>query len=196
MAGRRTPGLRHAQRTPTTESTRWAPAGTSRSSSTASHWPPPTAWCSSSRPACHPAGTSRLATSDGTGSPTARTTCQYKGLAHYWTVDDTEPPLSVWSYLEPLPETASLSDSSAFPMTTRQCNCSSTTPQPTTRTPAEARPARLAAGSRSPGCADDIEAGRCSGRDVGPLPARGGHGRLSATDDDPAQAGAGFSWPQ
>ena len=22
------------------------------------------------------------------------TTCQYKGLAHYWTVDDTEPPLS------------------------------------------------------------------------------------------------------
>lgn len=36
-------------------------------------------------------------------------------------------------------------------------------------------PARLAAGSRTPGWADDIEAGHCSGRTVGPLPARGGH---------------------
>lgn len=57
---------------------------------------------------CHPAGTSRPATSDGTGSPPARTTCQYKGQAHYWTVDGTDPPLPVWSYPEPLPEAASL----------------------------------------------------------------------------------------
>jgi uncharacterized protein (DUF427 family) len=33
-------------------------------------------------------------------------------------------------------------------------------------------------------------------RAVGPLPARDGHGGLSATDDDPAQAGAGISWPR
>jgi uncharacterized protein (DUF427 family) len=37
-----------------------------------------------------------------------RTTCQYKGTAHYWTVDDTDPPVTVWSYPEPLPETATL----------------------------------------------------------------------------------------
>jgi len=36
------------------------------------------------------------------------TTCQYKGQACYWTVDGTDPPLPVWSYLEPLPEAASL----------------------------------------------------------------------------------------
>jgi uncharacterized protein (DUF427 family) len=36
------------------------------------------------------------------------TTCQYKGQACYWTVDGTDPPLPVWSYLEPLPEVASL----------------------------------------------------------------------------------------
>jgi uncharacterized protein (DUF427 family) len=37
-----------------------------------------------------------------------RTTCQYKGTAHYWTVDHTNPPVNVWSYPEPLPEAASL----------------------------------------------------------------------------------------
>ncbi|MEU4497533.1 DUF427 domain-containing protein [Streptomyces sp. NPDC023998] len=37
-----------------------------------------------------------------------RTTCQYKGEAHYWTVDGTDPPVQVWSYTEPLPEAAGL----------------------------------------------------------------------------------------
>jgi uncharacterized protein (DUF427 family) len=37
-----------------------------------------------------------------------RTVCQYKGTAHYWTVDHTDPPVFVWSYPEPLPETAGL----------------------------------------------------------------------------------------
>ncbi|HET9143419.1 DUF427 domain-containing protein [Actinophytocola sp.] len=37
-----------------------------------------------------------------------RTVCQYKGTAHYWTIDHTHPPLLVWSYPEPLPETAAL----------------------------------------------------------------------------------------
>jgi uncharacterized protein (DUF427 family) len=37
-----------------------------------------------------------------------RTVCQYKGTARYWTVDHTDPPVFVWSYPEPLPETAEL----------------------------------------------------------------------------------------
>jgi uncharacterized protein (DUF427 family) len=36
------------------------------------------------------------------------TVCQYKGTAHYWTIDHTDPPTTVWSYPEPLPETAAL----------------------------------------------------------------------------------------
>ena len=36
------------------------------------------------------------------------TTCQYKGQACYWTVDGTNPPLPVWSYLQPLSEAGSL----------------------------------------------------------------------------------------
>ena len=36
------------------------------------------------------------------------TTCHYKGQACYWTVDGTNPPLPVWSYLQPLSEAGSL----------------------------------------------------------------------------------------
>jgi uncharacterized protein (DUF427 family) len=68
------------------------------------------------------------------------TTCQYKGQAHYWTVDGTDPPLPVWSYPEPLPEAASLAGLIGIPDDDPQCNCSSTTPQPTTRTSADTRP--------------------------------------------------------
>jgi uncharacterized protein (DUF427 family) len=42
-----------------------------------------------------------------TASP-LRTVCQYKGTAHYWTVDDTHPAITVWSYPEPVPESAAL----------------------------------------------------------------------------------------
>jgi uncharacterized protein (DUF427 family) len=38
-----------------------------------------------------------------------RTICQYKGEAHYWTVEGTDPPIYVWSYPEPMPEAATLS---------------------------------------------------------------------------------------
>ena len=55
------------------------PSGASRSSSTASRWPPPTARRSSS-----------------------------KGQACSWTVNGTNPPLPVWSYLQPLSEVACL----------------------------------------------------------------------------------------
>jgi uncharacterized protein (DUF427 family) len=37
-----------------------------------------------------------------------KTVCQYKGTAHYWTIDHTDPPVTVWSCPEPLPETAAL----------------------------------------------------------------------------------------
>jgi acyl-CoA thioesterase II len=38
-----------------------------------------------------------------------RTLCQYKGQAHYWTIDGTDPPVFAWSYPEAMPEAAGLS---------------------------------------------------------------------------------------
>ena len=141
-----------------------------------------------------PLGTSRPATSDGTGSPPARSTPPASTRARPATGRSTAPTrrYRYGATSSRCQRPGAWPGSSASPMTTRQCNCSSTTPQPATRTPADARPRATRTGSRALGWADDIKAARSSGRAVGPLPAHGGHGGLSETDDDPAQSGHGI----
>ena len=99
--GRRTPGLRHAPRTRTTESTR-LPSGRHiqvlvNGEPLATTYRPALIIETGVPPRWYvPPGDVRW---DRLTPSPQHTTCHYKGQACYWTVNGTNPPLPVWGYL-------------------------------------------------------------------------------------------------